>query len=235
MSETNTHFIEEQGLMFTYINEAEFKSLYEEIFTNECYRFDPLEISADELVIDLGAYLGMSTLYLLETYAECTIYAVEANPGVLGLLRHNITINYPERDVVIVETLICDNDGGQSQIHIPISDGWQSNASIVSGSYNAMIKTKAVPVRSQRLDTLIGKNKVGLLKIDIEGSDILALSSLGDIAKRQIKAIVIEAHSLQNLEQIKTWADRQDFKIVEETDSNSDDLYIIKLLNKQYK
>jgi FkbM family methyltransferase len=179
----------------TYFNKEELKNLENEIFKNEIYSID---LNSDNPVIfDLGAHIGLSTLYFKSLYPKSTITCFEPNPNVIELLKENISLNNIG-DVKIEEVALGKRDS-QKNFYIDSSGyGAFSTASFKKDAWDGSQKSKSIEVKVKRLSKYIDR-KIDLLKMDIEGTEKDVLDELEETdSLRKIENIIIEYHPIKN-------------------------------------
>lgn len=77
------------GLQVAQVNQYETDYLYREIFVDRCYGRHGITILDQDVVIDVGANIGMFSLYALQQAADVKVYAFEPSPRVAECLRAN--------------------------------------------------------------------------------------------------------------------------------------------------
>ena len=80
-----------QNFTFHFTNREEFEALWRDIFEKEEYRVDLGK--PDPYILDVGAHIGMATIYFKTLYPQAKILAFEPNPNTAKLLRLNIKAN----------------------------------------------------------------------------------------------------------------------------------------------
>lgn len=176
-----------------YFNEEEFHYLKSEIFTNDCYYFE--SDNPNPLIIDVGAYVGISVLYFKHIYPNSRIVAFEPNPEAAKLLRENVFINELE-DIEIHESAITDSDG-EKDIYID-NTGMDrySVASFKKDAWNGEVKSKKLRVKTAEIGKYL-KQEVDLLKLDVEGSEQAILNGIRRYLPN-IKNMILEYHPTEN-------------------------------------
>ena len=86
-------------LIFHFINREEFEILWKDIFKNEAYKTNLK--TPKPLIFDVGAHIGLSTLYFKDRYPQAKILAFEPNPKTAKILKLNIKDNHLENIKVI--------------------------------------------------------------------------------------------------------------------------------------
>lgn len=151
---------------------------FKEIFEWDVYK--KLKVSPRDVVIDLGAHIG---LYTLKIGKKCKkVIAIEPHPENFEILLKNIKLNHFEN----VEAIKCcvSNKDGYAQLF-----GEGGSASLLSREHHSFIKTKTLNIKK-----LIHKNLPTCIKADIEGSEEVVFYSLKDDKLKHIRKIILEVH-----------------------------------------
>src|SRR5450432_2104773 len=144
------------GKKLYFVSPTELMHGLKEIFIEEVYK---QHLSANPYIIDCGANIGLSVIYLKQKFPDATIIAFEPDEENFNLLQTNIkSFNYESvqarKEAVWIEntTLQFSSEGSMSsRIHTEVSDN-------------------TVPVKAIRLKDYMDK-PVDFLKIDIEGAE----------------------------------------------------------------
>lgn len=151
------------------------------------FRVDPASIST---VLDIGANIGVSALYLSTVFPKATIYAFEPEPRNVELL----TLNAQQRNNIRVlpfalgardgELILYDSDN-------PTNFGGFS--SYGEGVNRTSSKTVLVRGTASALDEL-GISSVDIIKIDTEGAEWDILMTMREEMLCKTKLIIGELH-----------------------------------------
>jgi len=155
--------------------------------------FEPLEtkvlennIKKGDVVLDLGANIGVHTLLLAKLVGENgRIYAFEPDPGNFKLLKKNINAN-KYRNIITIQKAITDvND---------IIKFYQMKEYPAGNKiHDASNKLRFIEVESITLDSFFEElePKIDFIKMDIEGAEVRALKGMKNIIKnnKDIKII----------------------------------------------
>ena len=152
-----------------------------EVWIDECYRLP--EGATPKYIIDLGANIGMTSLWFAKNYATAKIIAVEPSPDNARITRLNFERNGAGGEVI--EGAVGPEDGT-----IFFNEGSESNVGRVSEESG-----NAVPMVS--MDTVLRALPAGavpdLVKIDIEGSEArLLASNIGWLDR--VRSLIMEFH-----------------------------------------
>lgn len=135
-----------------------------EIFTSAAYRIPAEWLGPVQTVVDLGANVGLTTLFFAQFFPDARYVCVEPQPVNAALLRLNAGCLGPRAEVI--EAAVTDRSG-QATLH----DSGPSYACHIASETGLL----ACPVvRCCTLDEIVtscGLDWIDLLKIDIEGAE----------------------------------------------------------------
>jgi FkbM family methyltransferase len=176
------------GIILTYrFNGGDLQSI-REVLLKEAYRL-PFELKP-KLMVDLGANIGLVSIWLCRHYGVEKVIAVEANPHNVEILRRNFSDN--KINGRVVEAAIGPKDGS---VCFELSD-YSNKGKVVfdnpveGGETQVEIEMISMPTL---LANLSPTEEIDLLKLDIEGGEEQLLSSNLFWLKR-IKSIIAEFH-----------------------------------------
>lgn len=152
------------------------------------YHLDELTFSPGDIVIDIGAHVGVVSCYLAKKWPGIKVYAFEPTPENFGRLERNIAVNGLENITPWLGAVT--GDGRDVTLY--------GSPSVNSGHYSAFAErgTASFIARSLTLSVLISSRlipRVALLKLDCEGAEYEILHSLGREMGR-IEALAMEVH-----------------------------------------
>lgn len=161
-----------------------FLSLFEDMFLNDEYY---VQLPKNPHIIDLGSEVGISVCYFKSIYPNAQIEAFEPDPASYKLFTKNIEDNAMKK--VITYNVALANTVGSMPFYIDSSvDG------SLTMSLFAKRQQKKIVVKVDRLSRYI-KQKVHLLKMDIEGAEFDVLSDLTHSKKIDlVENMIIEYH-----------------------------------------
>jgi len=138
-----------------------------EVILNEgAYEDFGVRVDERDIVIDLGANIGMFTGFALWKGAQ-KVYAFEPVPYVLDYLKQTVEVNDYGNKVEIIPWAVMDKRG---EIDICIDEeNFGGSSCILARKKNKKVKTKAVT-----LDEFVGENnidRIDFIKADIEGAE----------------------------------------------------------------
>jgi len=172
------------------------------------------QIKEGDTVLDIGAHIGYYTLIFAELVGETgKVYAFEPDPNNFKLLKKNIRVNNYS-NVVLINKGVSDKTGNVK--FYPRSDGNTGGGRINPIDIN--IHKKPIEIDVVSLDDYFS-GTVNFIKMDIEGSETMALRGMKNILKGNVK-ILIEGN--MDSEYIKELYDFKIYKI------NNDNLFCVK-------
>ena len=194
--------------------------MYNEIFVNKHYMYGGIAIDSGNMVIDIGANVGMFTMYLLRNFKGLTIHAVEPVPATYEILKHNVE-RYGDlgkvqmHNVAIgahpdteTEIVMYPNMTGNSTMFPETKEHQrEAGSAVFSEEELEFVYTQIkLSVRTTTLSSLINAHaieRIDLLKIDAEGSEVSILNGLEPQHWELIQQIAVEVHDEeQNLPKV---------------------------------
>lgn len=206
---------EKDGYKYTYNHAREFKIIYSDIFKKKMYEID-LKTTSPK-ILDIGAHIGVATIYFKQQYPKAHIVSFEPNPYTFKLLEQNVIQNNLT-DVDIVNAAVGDKDA-ESTFYISTQDpeeAWSWDNAMVKNKWYDPKKTREIKVRTTTLKKYL-KTEVDLLKIDIEGMEERVLKGAEEDL-RNVKNIVMEFHGSStnpdnDIHRIVSLLERHKFKV----------------------
>jgi FkbM family methyltransferase len=161
--------------------------IHGEVFEHNYYHFGlPC---APTTILDLGANIGMTTIYFHRCFPEAELACVEPMPGNLSILRENLRLNSVK--ATLIPEAVNPTDG-RVLMEVARKDYGHRVAKLGETSAEQYIEVPAVSV-----PTLLGMlkwDRIGLLKIDIEGHERILLSENASWLDL-VDSICIECHN----------------------------------------
>jgi FkbM family methyltransferase len=160
------------------LNKGDLNSI-REIWIEEAYRLPFADPSG--ILLDLGANIGMTSLWLAKTYSFTQVIAVEPDPNNAALVRQNFALNGIAGQVL--EAAV-----GPREMEARFESSESSNLGRLSenGSLVPMITVGSIVQK-------FGVSRFGLVKIDIEGGEQELFDGPTEWLE-QADAIIIEFH-----------------------------------------
>ena len=160
--------------------------VFHEIFLSKCYWIPPSWLAEGEVktIVDLGAHLGLTTLFFSQYFPTAHYVCVEPNPANAVLLQQNVAAL--GQNVQVVEGAV----GGTTSVQRFDTTGasWQGRL-IAEQDDGYAVRCLSLP----EIQAMTGFSSIDILKVDIEGAERLLFHSSPDWLK-QVRIIVIELH-----------------------------------------
>ncbi|MBB4805382.1 FkbM family methyltransferase [Chryseobacterium defluvii] len=157
------------------------------------------------IIVDLGAHIGMTSVYLALKYPHSKIYAIEASSENFELLKVNTEAF---KNITCIHAAAYFEDGminfGNNEL-----------------SYNQMISENGDPVKALSIETLMRTHDlshIDLIKIDIEGGETELLSRNNSWLKL-VDHTIIEIHTPYTPSDLRDDIQPYGFEIKSEKDS----------------
>ncbi len=230
------------GLRIACVNRNEAEVVYREIFTDGSYLRHGVELADGACVVDVGANVGLFTLYVKERFPASRVLAFEPIPAIFEKLQTNVSLYGLD-----VELFPCALGERAGSAPFTFYSGW----SAMSGRYadardeESVTRTilshdglvdsdiehltagrfagEVVQCRIRTLSEILRESRVewiDLLKIDVEKSELDVLSGIADEDWRRIGQLVIEVHDQDGrLETIRSLLAGKGFSVALEQDA----------------
>jgi len=142
-----------------------------------------------DVVADVGACLGLYTLAIAKRVGpQGYVYAFEPDLESVGWLRRNVHLNHLEDNVMVVSTVVAEENKT-----VGFVDGRGSESHVLHSSSEDGVRS----IDTITLDEVFANSRLDILKIDVEGYEEAVLRGgrhlLSD-ATRAPRAIFIEVH-----------------------------------------
>ena len=212
--------------LLTYFNKAELNILLDEIFNKKIYDID-LETTTP-IIFDVGAHIGLATIFFNQKYPLARITAFEPNPNTFPLLEENTYFNNIHN--VTLHNVALGKKSSQRTLFIDSSNnGGFSTASFMKNAWNGTQESLGIEVITEPLSKYINST-IDLVKMDVEGTEQEIIEELEESGKiRNIKNIIIEFHPTekQDIEKIKNILKKNGFTIEIRENKNDQLVYIL--------
>lgn len=167
-------------------------------------------------IVDAGSHVGFySIMAARRVGSRGTVYSFEPDPYNHALLTANLRMNKLTKRVTPFKTALSDCTGTASLYQDP---RWHRGHTLI----RAGMHKHSVPVKTERLDAIVAKegiDHIDILKIDVEGAELLALRGAEDTINRVRNITVATYHSIgpwqteKEHEAIAKYLKRHSFKV----------------------
>jgi FkbM family methyltransferase len=144
-----------------------------------------LNYNNNAVVMDIGANIGIYTILLSHIYPKTKIIAIEASPTIFEMLKSNCKLNNlllsSGSNVLLINKAISDKDDTTTEFyekHLMSTMLKESHSNLSTSIITTQDELNKKVVRTVTIDNLVettGINEISLLKIDVEGAEVLAL------------------------------------------------------------
>jgi FkbM family methyltransferase len=148
-----------------------------------------------QIIYDIGANVGfISLLFARRTGPNGHVYAFEALPENINRLRQNIEINGYQDRVSVIHAAVQDHSG-QAEFLIGPSDAMgkvQGSAGRNTLEYKNMVQVEGISI-DEFIENM-GNPIPDVIKMDIEGGEVLALPGMEKLLRDGRPLLLIELH-----------------------------------------
>jgi FkbM family methyltransferase len=148
-----------------------------------------------DIVIDVGAHVGMFSIYLAKRFPFLSIFAFEPEPTNFNNLLNNLGLNRISN--VVPRNIALTKDSRPFSLIAPIH-----NSGGASGFFDSATPGVNTVASSETLESVFESNRIEkckLLKMDCEGAEHEVLLNTKSLSK--VEWLSIEIHVNKNLEQ----------------------------------
>jgi len=149
------------------------------------------QLHSGDVVVDVGAHIGYYTLLAAQAVGqEGRVFAFEPDPTNYDLLQKNVKLN-GYKNVIALNTAVSDSSKHTALFLGPTS----SENSLIRDNTK---KAKSMVVETTSLDDFFKsfpeKIKIALIKIDVEGSEMLVLAGMSQIMSDNTRLAIISEY-----------------------------------------
>ncbi|MCA1566186.1 MAG: amino acid adenylation domain-containing protein, partial [Acidobacteria bacterium] len=198
-------------------NETEF--IYKQIFEDQVYLRHGITLRPGDCVFDVGANIGLFTLFVYHRYRDARVFSFEPIPSTFEKLRSNVALYGLDAD--LFNCGLSDHVGSTTFTYYP---RWSASSSayanveeeeealktflhnqgelvaeyadqLIEGRYEG----ERVVCQLSTVSEIIsrhGVERIDLLKLDVEKSELDVLNGVAEDDWKKIKQIVIELHDI---------------------------------------
>lgn len=157
-------------------------SVFEQVFLKLEYDFELPD--SPGFIVDAGAHIGCASLFFANRFPECEILALEPEPSNFRLLQKNVA---PYSNITTLQAALW-GDNSTIEVANPDQDNWMFRMKEKENKDNGI---PAVTV-DKAMD-YVGKNRLDILKMDIEGGEVEVLQNYRPWID-DVKTIIVELH-----------------------------------------
>lgn len=179
-----------QGNDFRIVDSHSFTRMVEEISINGAYEFEAR--NAQPLIVDCGANVGVSIVYLKALYPSAKIVGYEADSYVFAALEHNVA-SMGLKDVEVKNAAVWHRE---DKLKFYSEGSWGGRLTSLGPYVGDIVEVKAVRLRDELTKLLEGNERIDFLKIDIEGAEEEVLPDIASLLDR-VDNLFFEYHSFK--------------------------------------
>lgn len=170
------------------------------------------KIQNDAVIIDIGAHIGIFSLFATTKYAQSHVYAFEPAPQNFALLNENIKINNLTKRITSFNIAVT--DGKKKSITLNLHPSNLGMHSVIF-DYNLGEKGVRYKVPTTSLSKIFYENRIErchILKLDCEGAEYEILLSASKKILGKIRNIVMEYNDDEQIDKLKKFLEDAGFK-----------------------
>lgn len=166
--------------------------LFEEVWADRCYMPADFQLDPGDTVVDIGANVGVFTLWAKACWPEVKIVAIEPSPRMCDFFRRNLAKNRVT-DVVLLQAA-CGGYCGEAVLYSRGAEAANSlfQRDAVGSSFRPLGRTQILT-----LDEVFRRFNIEichLLKLDCEGAEYDILLKASEETLQRVRRITMEYH-----------------------------------------
>jgi len=230
-----------EGLRIWGVGPEEAEEIYREVFERESYLRGGVSLCEGDCVFDVGANVGLFTLFVASRLRRSRVYAFEPVPAVFARLRSNVA-RYGLEGVELFECALSSEAGEGEVTYYPGWSGmsglfadaaeerelmrrvlenrgvWEGEgmASVVAQRfvgerYGCRVRTLSEVLAERRVE------RIDLLKVDVEKSELAVLAGIAEEDWPKIHQVVLEVHDREGaLARVRETLEGRGFRVAVE-------------------
>ena len=232
------------GSLVAHLNKHETDYIYNEIFVLQAYLRHGITIKDGDCIVDAGANIGLFTVFASRLARDLRIVAFEPNPAAFECLQANagsavrclplgLSSENGSADLTFFEGLSLLSgfyaDAATEREVVkhyvfnqePETQPSEEFAAAVDDLIDSRLRSKTVSAQLRTLSSVIaeqGLERIDLLKINVEKSELNVLRGLGPDDWPKIRQLVIEVDLQENLGPITALLEGHGFEVLVEQD-----------------
>jgi FkbM family methyltransferase len=166
-------------------------AVFFQVFVHQQYRC-LANNSAVDLIIDCGANIGLTAVYLLSQFPSARVVAVEPDPGNCAILKSNLARYYGRHRAVL--SAVWSHATGLVLSGAEPGSEWQFRVRMPGNCESPSIMATDIATLLEES----GADRISILKIDIEGAESVVFCSNYKSWIGKVDNLVIELHDQES-------------------------------------
>jgi len=214
------------GMVVNYLNKNELEYLYKEIFEAKAYVRHGITINDGDTIFDIGANIGLFSLFVGQSQQNVHIYAFEPLPPLAQILKVNASLY--DHDLKVFEQGLSNESKMEEFSYYPhlslmsgrftdqtdekevvkhylfnmqqIATASNQPESVLDDLLNERLTRQRFSCPVKRLSEVIREQqieRIDLLKIDVEKSELDVLAGIEEEDWQKIQQLVVEVHDIE--------------------------------------
>jgi amino acid adenylation domain-containing protein/FkbM family methyltransferase len=236
------------GMAVAEFNRNETDYIYREIFDLQAYARRGITLRAGDTIVDVGANIGLFTLFAGLACERARLFALEPNPRLQAILRANVALFAPGATVLdvglsdrerrapftffpgfsLLSGLYADAAIEKQVVKSYLENQGRSgteDASLLAREADALLEERfagqTFEVRLRALSDVMAEHRIeriGLLKVNAEKAELEVLRGIGEAHWPQIDQAVIEVDREAHLGPVVSLLEAHDFQVLVDQD-----------------
>jgi len=229
------------GLDVYHLDAGQTEFAFREIFLDRCYLQHGIQLHGGDVVWDVGANIGLASLFFSMEQPNVTVFAFEPAPATFEVLRANFERSdirgrahpyglfssetakpfryYPRSSAMSGIAADAEHDARVTRTYLRNSGLTEEDARFVVESRfeSAMLECQFTTLSAVVRETAV--DVISLLKVDVENAEMQVLAGINDADWRRIQQIVMEVHRDESLRAVGNALVARGFQVTVEQDS----------------
>lgn len=195
-----------------YLSKKETEFIFSEVFTEQQYIRNGITINEGDCIFDVGANIGLFSLFVSRLKKQVKIYAFEPIKQIFEVLQENTRLHSIANISLFNYGLSSENNSKKLFTFYPNMAGNSTtrpldkleqrdvmNATLNKDMVEYLFQSEEVSGEVKTLSSVINEldiRSIDLLKIDVEGEEYNVLLGINQNQWSKIKQIVVEVHDI---------------------------------------
>jgi len=203
------------GVVFKIRSKTNDRVIFNQIWLTKTYTLRGFEIKENDLIIDVGAHIGMFSILAGKFAPKGKVYAFEPSADNFNLLKENVELNKLGNVVLLNKAIAKESEIREFALSpddpaghaLPYEETNRQKINVRTISLDDFLKEKSI-------------NKIDFLKMDCEGAEYEIFLNCSNETLQKISKISMEYHDVDNertVAHIKNFLEEKGFKVLIKT------------------